>query len=523
MASIRAPLNALLKKGIDYVWSKDCQTAFEEFKRILQSDLLLAHYDPRRPIVVAADACQSGIGGIGYHAREDGSIEAFMHVSRRLTPAETRYSQIEKEALALVWTIMRLHKYVYGRKFKLLTDHLPLLSIFGSKKGIPTHVANRIQRWAIKLMAYDFQIEHVKTDDFGHADVLSRLIAEQRQDNNEEMVIAEIKIDDLTIALVDAVLPVSFKEIVAATEEDQVLPIVMDYVRNGWPLAHKSTDIGPVSVFRRVKESLSLTRGALTYMDRTVIPPLLQKRVLAQLHKAHPGISRMTSVARAYVYWPGLDKCIKDLVNRCGQCQLAEMAPVKSLLSSWATPTAPWERVHCDFAGPIGSYMFFIMVDAYTKWPEVTRMTSTTADITVAAVQEACSRFGVMQVLVSDNGPQFTSESFASFCRGEGIEHIRTAPNHPQSNGQVERFVDTFKRAITKAGSSKDASIFEFLRGYRMTPNPAELMLGRKMRTPLDALRPPPTMEKNTKMERQFNKKHGARKRTFSSGDTVIF
>ena len=345
MASIRAPLNALLKKGIDYVWSKDCQTAFEEFKRILQSDLLLVHYDPRRPIVVAADACQSGIGGIGYHAREDGSIEAFMHVSRRLTPAETRYSQIEKEALALVWTIMRLHKYVYGRKFKLLTDHLPLLSIFGSKKGIPTHVANRIQRWAIKLMAYDFQIEHVKTDDFGHADVLSRLIAEQRQDNNEEMVIAEIKIDDLTIALVDAVLPVSFKEIVAATEEDQVLPIVMDYVRNGWPLAHKSTDIGPVSVFRRVKESLSLTRGALTYMDRTVIPPLLQKRVLAQLHKAHPGISRMTSVARAYVYWPGLDKCIKDLVNRCGQCQLAEKAPVKSLLSSWATPTAPWERV----------------------------------------------------------------------------------------------------------------------------------------------------------------------------------
>ena len=83
--------------------------------------------------------------------------------------------------------------------------------------------------------------------------------------------------------------------------------------------------------------------------------------------------------------------------------------------------------------------------------------------------------------------------------------------------------MDTFKRAITKAGSSKDASIFEFLRGYRMTPNPAELMLGRKMRTPLDALRPPPTMEKNTKMERQFNKKHGARKRTFSSGDTVIF
>lgn len=504
MSTIRAPLNDLLKKGVDYHWDKDCQRSFEEFKKILASDLLLTHYDPRLPIVVAADASQTGIGGIGYHTYPDGSMKAFLHVSRRLLPAETRYSQIELEALAIVWTVTKLHKYLFGRKFTLFTDHRPLLAIFGSNKGVPTHVANRIRRWAITLMAYNFSIHHIRTEDFGHADVLSRLIAEQREDQQEDMVVAEVRINQLFVKQIETAMPVSFADIERETKMDQVLPIVMKYVNNGWPAPREiQNHPQPVAVFHRHRESLSIINGALTYLDRTVIPLSLQAKILQNLHQSHPGCSRMKSLARGYVYWPGIDGDIERLVRTCKGCQLAAKMPARVEPISWPEPEGPWERVHIDFAGPVGGAQYFIIVDAYTKWPEVFRMSSTSAAATVETLREVCSRFGSMRTLVSDNGPQFTSAEFAAFCEGEDIKHIRTPPYHPQSNGQVERFVDTFKRGMRKQGASTSKDLQLFLQRYRATPNasahgnksPAELMLGRRMRLPLDAVRPTNTHE----------------------------
>lgn len=95
-------------------------------------------------------------------------------------------------------------------------------------------MANRIQRWAITLSAYDFEIKFSKTEDFGHADVLSHLIAEQKSEH-DEMVIAEVTINRLFVQQVDAKLPVTFAEVVESTEEDQVLPSVFQYVSSGWP------------------------------------------------------------------------------------------------------------------------------------------------------------------------------------------------------------------------------------------------------------------------------------------------
>lgn len=84
---------------------------------------------------------------------------------------------------------------IYGRKFTLLTDHKPLLTIFGSKKGIPTHTANRLQRWALVLMSYDFNIQYVKTTQFGNVDVLSRLIDKHKQ-QDEEFVVAQVSVEN---------------------------------------------------------------------------------------------------------------------------------------------------------------------------------------------------------------------------------------------------------------------------------------------------------------------------------------
>lgn len=289
MSTLRAPLDSLLRKDQPFTWTKPCEDAFSQFKKILMSDLLLAHYDPSLPITIAADASSTGIGAVAYHTLKDGSIRAFYHVSKRLTPTQTRYSQIEKEALAIIYGVTRFHQYVWGRSFQIETDHRPLLSIFGSTKGIPTHTANRLQRWALTLMAYDFKIKYINTNDFGHADVLSRLIKSQPRPE-EDFVIAcvdttfEIE-DDFIISSVaaeefrvahDTNVPVKFKDIEVATSKDPTLKKVLEYVVNGWPSKNELSD--DIAKYYGVRESLSSIGDCVLYRDRTVIPTQFRKR-----------------------------------------------------------------------------------------------------------------------------------------------------------------------------------------------------------------------------------------------------
>uniref|UniRef100_A0A5S6QB45 RNA-directed DNA polymerase n=1 Tax=Trichuris muris TaxID=70415 RepID=A0A5S6QB45_TRIMR len=178
MRELRAPLDELLKKGASFIWSSECQAAFEKAKLILKSDLLLTHFDPSIPVVVTADASSNGLGAVILHRFPDGKEKPIVRASRSLLPAEKNYSQIE-EALVLVFAVKKFHRMVHGRRFTLVTDHQPLLAIFGCKKGIPVHTANCLQRWATTLLGYDFVLQYRSTSNFGHVDALSRLIARQ--------------------------------------------------------------------------------------------------------------------------------------------------------------------------------------------------------------------------------------------------------------------------------------------------------------------------------------------------------
>ena len=137
MHQLRRPLDQLLQKDAKWMWSKECQSSFKRFKELLQSDLMLTHYNPSMPIVVAADASNTGIGACIRHRFPGGAEKAVQYASRTLTPTEQGYSQIDKEALALVYAVTKFHRMILGRPFVLETDHQPLLRIFGSHKGIP--------------------------------------------------------------------------------------------------------------------------------------------------------------------------------------------------------------------------------------------------------------------------------------------------------------------------------------------------------------------------------------------------
>ncbi|XP_049283851.1 uncharacterized protein K02A2.6-like [Anopheles funestus] len=520
MRDLRYPLDKLLTNSNDFVWSAECETAFKNFKALLCSPLFLTHYDPNAEIIVAADASSVGIGATLSHRFSDGSIKVVQHASRALTKSEQGYSQIDREGLAIVFAVKKFHKMIYGRQFRLQTDHRPLLRIFGSKKGIPVYTANRLQRFALTLQLYDFDIEYVSTEKFGNADILSRLIKGQAK-LDEDYVIARINLEnDIRALAINALsaYPLSFRDVEHETMNDTTLKKVLRYLREGWP--QNSSFSGELARFHARQESLSEIEGCILFGERVVIPRILQQRCLAQLHLGHPGIQRMKALARSHIYWPLIDEDIKEIVLTCQACQAAAKSPVHSTPVSWPDASAPWQRVHIDYAGPINGDYFLLIIDAFSKWPEIVKTSSTTSASTIAVLRSIFARFGLPITIVSDNGTQFTSAEFAEFCSRNGIEHKTIPPFHPQSNGQAERFVDTFKRALKKITfdiSSPQHALDIFLQTYRSTPNPqlhhstpASVMFGRNIRTCLELLHPIKKKEANiqNEQEREFSPGH---------------
>ena len=174
---------------------------------------------------------------------------------------------------------------------------------------------------------------------------------------------------------------------------------------------------------------------------RAVIPEKLREMLLKELHRDHLGTCKMKNIARSYIWWPGLDSEIEELAKSCLECQAVKNTPPVAPLQPWVWPSRVFQRVHIDFAGPFQGTMFLVAVDAFSKWPHVFIMQSTTVSKTIEALRQLFASYGLPEHIVSDNGSQFTSEEFAVFMESNGIKHTRSAPYHLSTNGLAERFI----------------------------------------------------------------------------------
>ena len=229
-------------------------------------------------------------------------------------------------------------------------------------------------------------------------------------------------------------LPVTLKEIKREAQEDEFISAKKQKI------ADKNQQIADI---------LSLYDNVQLYGERVVISKTLQKRILKDFHAGHPGMSRMRSLMQSYVYWPKTDQDISNMVDACKGCALAAKAPPITY-KAWPKTDQPWSRIHMDFSGPMEDIYYLIVVDSYTKWPEVLRWKRPTTGIAITFLNELFARFGVVDCLVTDNGTHFMSSDFKEFCDTFQIKHITTPPYHARSNGLAERFVDTLKRALKK-------------------------------------------------------------------------
>lgn len=349
--------------------------------------------------------------------------------------------------------------------------------------------------------------------------------------------IAKVRSDDTAASCyaIDSAktLPISFDDMKNATLKDESLQVVIDCIIKGWPQQKKRTK-AIAQQFWHARDSLSIISDCIFFGDRIVIPKPLREKILQVLHDGHPGITRMTLLARSKVYWPNIDSDIENFVKTCNNCAIYADKPIKCTLEPWPKPPGPWSRLHIDYAGPVNGFMYLIVVDAFSNWVEVLKTTSTTAAKTAELLDEIFARQGFCDIIVTDNGTQLASEELKIFCKGYGIEHFFTAPYQPQSNGQAERFVRTFKTSILKleGNGNTDQKLRKFLRTYRYTPSysldkksPFEVMTGRIMKSTLDLLKPPKAHngQRDEKMQQQFNSHHGARFREFELGEKVFF
>ena len=217
---------------------------------------------------------------------------------------------------------------MFGRKFTIYSDHKPLQHIFAESHPIPTLASARIQRWALTLSAYNYDIKYKSGKDISNADMLSRLPLPEFP--------ATVPLPEETIFLMDTLesTPINATRIKNWTNNDAVLAKVRDMVREGWT----NTDEEQLQPYQRHRDELSVHAGCVMLGNRVVIPVASRKQIIEQLHQSHPGITRMKGLAQSFVWWTGMDLELENKVKSCPSCQMQQDNPARAPLHPWEWP-----------------------------------------------------------------------------------------------------------------------------------------------------------------------------------------
>ena len=322
-------------------------------------------------------------------------------------------------------------------------------------------------------------------------------------------------------------VPISHDQIRKATQTDPELNKVFRYTRDGWeePVPEELK-----SYFRKYSE-ISIDQEVLLWGYRMIIPIIYRKDLLDELHSTHIGMSKMKAVARQYFWWPKLDSDIEQYCRDCEVCRTFPENPEKTTLKKYEDASSVFERFYIDFLGPFKGKVYFILMDAYSKWAEVFEMNSITPLSTIEVLREIFGKYGLSTLVISDNGSQLISEEMKKFFKNNGIQHRTSPPYHPQTNGLAENGVGNFKDKLNKAlqdkrnvGMSTRSLINRFLATYRNAPHtttwvaPAVRMFNRYPKTRWSLLSSDKKKKIRDSQQKYF---HGHREVSFEEGEKV--
>ena len=481
-AEVTFPYRQLLKKDAPWTWAEPQQKAFDTVKQLISTAPVLGYYDQRKPLVIQTDASSKGLGSC---LMQDGHPISF--ASRALTDCETRYAQIEKELLAIVFACEKFNNYVYGREVLVQSDHKPLESIFSKPLSSTTP---RLQRMLIRLGRYRLHIRYTPGKEMHIADALSRAYLQDDTSPAEKELAEDL---DVMVHAVLCHMPeedIKLQEIRKATVIDPVLSQVMRLTMEGLPTAWKTLPV-ELKKYQQILPDLYTVDGIILKDRRIVVPTVLRNTLLKKLHSGHMGIEKTKQLARQYYYWPGMDYEVEVWIRRCHTCNANKRKQTKQPLIQHPLPDYPWQKVGCDIFTSRGQD-YLITVDYYSKFAEVSRLKRKTADAIISKLRAIFSRFGVPETVMADNVP-FSGREFRNFAESWNFRLITSSPNYPQSNGQAERAIQTIKKMMLKVYESGE-DIDKALLHLRATPvtgtsfSPAELLFNRCIRTDLPSM-----------------------------------
>jgi len=491
-SSLVEPLRCLLKETT-FKWNQASKNAFEKLKEMISSSSALAPFDVSLPVIVSSDASDVGLGAVLSVVDPVLGQRTVEFASKTLTAAERKFSTTEKESYALVWACEKWRPYLLGRKFTLETDHEPLRMIF-STKGLD-RMSLRIARWAVRLMAFNFDIKYKRGAENTIPDFFSRFPI---QDEDTVFMLEE---DEEDTSILNEVTVSGFQ---METDSCPELAQLKNFLQTQWP--QKKDLNSSFKTYSLVKDELSIHNNCVFRGKRLVAPIAVRKELIEMAHHCHPGITKTKTILRSQYWWPGMDKDTEEAVKNCIFCTQSSKSfrsgPPPERSTPLPLPNLPWERLAIDIKGPMYdvpscSRYAIVIIDLLSKWPEVFFVSSVDTESIIKALKTVFAREGLPSQILSDNGPQFTSQTFKLFVEENNITHVRSPLYCPQTNGVVERFNRTLSEQVEIAKLQKlniKYYIQDFLQMYRATPHsttacsPSLLLHGREMQSKITHL-----------------------------------
>ena len=489
LADIATPLNNLKKKGVPWEWSVDCQHAFQHLKALLQSPPVLAQPRPNLGFQVHCDASDVGLGAVLTQSIE-GEECVIAYASRTLHGPELRYSTSEKECLAVVWAVEKWRHYLEGDPFDVFTDHSALAWAFNCPK-----TTSRLTRWTLRLQSFSFRVHYKKGCCNIVPDALSRAPQPGNQ-SSEEACVAVVATKSYW-----SNLPTSLQDIGKAQDSDTLCQ----------ELVHSVCEPTPGRIHYQLQQGV-LYRGVPSkyggFNYQMVVPAVLIPEFLAYFHDSPFGghLGRMKTLLKVLevAWWPEIRKDVWGHVRCCQKCQQYKASNTKpaGLLQSTEVK-APGEMIGVDFMGPFPfskaqNSILMVGVDYGSKWVELFALKDAkTPKVCKILKNDIFTRWGVPAYMVSDRGPQFTSQLLASLCASWGVTQKLTTAYHPQTN-QTERVNRTLKTMLASYVGNHHQDWDRWLPEFRLAINtavhettgvtPAVLAMGRNITGPLERL-----------------------------------
>jgi hypothetical protein len=535
-SSITQPLRDLSnEKNVQFKWDQIHQEAFQKTKESLTSECL-RYFNPLWETEVICDASPVGLGAILVQTNPDDRNERYIvaFASKVLSKLEMKYSQVEREALALVYACKKFHIYLIGKRFTLFSDAKAIVFIYGNGSN---KTPARIERWGLRLLPYDFKLQHISGES-NPADYLSRHPIDKPTTDDDD---AESYVN----FIVDHSIPkaITRDEIASETKRNSTLQSVIKAIEAN---DRQLIPTGALKQFGAVFGQLSVSNdGIILRQHQIVLPHTLAKKAINIAHSCHMGIVKTKALMREKVWFPNMNLAVENAIGSCITC-LAFTKSSNNIVPMERTtlPDGVWHTVSVDFHGPLsgGRQYLLVVMDKFSSFPIVEVVSSTSADCTLVKLDKIFGEFGTPTVLKSDNGPPFQSIKFKEYLDAMGIKHHRSTPYWPRGNARCERFMKNLVKVIRIANVERKPWIQlmnNFLRSYRATPHsttkvsPASLMFQRNDHSLFPTSEIKPILQTNEEIKQRheasneknkinYDHKLSAKESSISIGDMVL-